>query len=91
MAVCISGGHRNKTLGISFELKICHDISIGEPLKGETVGRAAFQFVAANFAADRMLYKWAVRETLENQPNLSLFQQEADDLIVDNQRIGCAP
>ena len=29
--------------------------TLSEPLKRETVGRAASQFVAANFAADRML------------------------------------
>src|SRR3546814_11119223 len=30
-----------------------------------------------------MLYKWAVRKALENQPNLTLFQQEVEDLIVE--------
>jgi tRNA uridine 5-carboxymethylaminomethyl modification enzyme len=38
---------------------------------------------ATRAQADRMLYKWAVREALENQPNLALFQQEVEDLIVD--------
>jgi len=38
---------------------------------------------ATRAQADRMLYKWVVRETLENQPNLTLFQQEVDDLIVE--------
>ncbi len=33
---------------------------------------------------DRALYKAAVREVLENQPNLSIFQQSVDDLIVNN-------
>ena len=42
---------------------------------------------ATRAQADRMLYKWAVREALENQPNLSLFQQEADDLIVEGGRV----
>src|SRR3546814_1454569 len=37
---------------------------------------------ATRAQADRMLYKWAVREALENQPNLTLFQQEVEDLIV---------
>jgi len=32
---------------------------------------------ATRAQADRMLYKWAVREALESQPNLSLFQQES--------------
>ena len=32
--------------------------TLSEPLKRETVGPAAFQFVAANFAADRILYNY---------------------------------
>ncbi|WP_029921080.1 tRNA uridine-5-carboxymethylaminomethyl(34) synthesis enzyme MnmG [Nevskia soli] len=42
---------------------------------------------ATRAQADRMLYKWAVREALESQPNLSLFQQEAEDLIVEGDRV----
>jgi tRNA uridine 5-carboxymethylaminomethyl modification enzyme len=42
---------------------------------------------ATRAQADRMLYKWAVRETLENQPNLALFQQEVEDLIVAGDRV----
>lgn len=38
---------------------------------------------ATRAQADRVLYKAAVRETLENQPNLSLFQQAVDDIIVE--------
>ena len=38
---------------------------------------------ATRAQADRVLYKAAVRETLENQENLSLFQQGVDDLIVE--------
>ncbi len=37
---------------------------------------------ATRAQADRILYKAAVREVLENQPNLTLFQQAADDLVV---------
>ncbi len=39
---------------------------------------------ATRAQADRLLYKHAVRETLENQPNLSLFQQTVSDLMVEN-------
>lgn len=42
---------------------------------------------ATRAQADRVLYKAAVRETLENQPNLQLFQQSVDDLIVENERV----
>lgn len=38
---------------------------------------------ATRAQADRVLYRAAIRETLENQPNLSLFQQAVDDLIVE--------
>ena len=42
---------------------------------------------ATRAQADRQLYKQYIRHTLENQPNLVLFQQGVDDLIIDN---GCA-
>ena len=37
---------------------------------------------ATRAQADRIMYKAAIRRRLENQPNLTLFQQAADDLIV---------
>tara|TARA_R110002167_G_scaffold57140_6_gene161986 strand:+ start:228 stop:2126 length:1899 start_codon:yes stop_codon:yes gene_type:complete len=42
---------------------------------------------ATRAQADRLLYKAAVRSTLENQPNLHIFQQMADDLIIENDRV----
>lgn len=42
---------------------------------------------ATRAQADRVLYKAAIREILENQPNLSIFQQAANDLIVDGDRV----
>ena len=39
---------------------------------------------ATRAQADRVLYKAAIREVLENQPNLWIFQQAVDDLIVAN-------
>jgi len=41
---------------------------------------------ATRAQADRVLYRQAVRPALENQPNLTLFQQSVDDLIVENGR-----
>ena len=38
---------------------------------------------ATRAQADRILYKAAIRTTLENQPNLTIFQQAVDDLIVE--------
>lgn len=42
---------------------------------------------ATRAQADRLLYKAAIRQQLENQPNLQLFQQAADDLIVEGERV----
>lgn len=42
---------------------------------------------ATRAQADRVLYKQAIRRRLENQPNLVLFQQAADDLIVEQDRV----
>ncbi len=39
---------------------------------------------ATRAQADRVLYKAAIRYILENQENLSLFQQAVDDLIIEN-------
>ena len=41
---------------------------------------------ATRAQADRILYKAAIRHTLENQANLDLFQQPVDDIIVENGR-----
>jgi tRNA uridine 5-carboxymethylaminomethyl modification enzyme len=37
--------------------------------------------------ADRVLYKAAIRRRLENQPNLVLFQQAVDDLLLEGDRV----
>ena len=42
---------------------------------------------ATRAQADRILYKAAVRHMLENQPNLWIFQQAADDLIVEDDQV----
>ena len=42
---------------------------------------------ATRAQADRVLYKAAVREILENQPNLWIFQQACDDLIVEQDQV----
>lgn len=41
---------------------------------------------ATRAQADRILYKASIRHTLENQPNLTIFQQPVDDIIVENGR-----
>jgi tRNA uridine 5-carboxymethylaminomethyl modification enzyme len=42
---------------------------------------------ATRAQADRQLYKRAIRRMLENQPNLSLFQQEVADLALEGSRV----
>ncbi|RUL61632.1 tRNA uridine-5-carboxymethylaminomethyl(34) synthesis enzyme MnmG [Dyella dinghuensis] len=42
---------------------------------------------ATRCQADRALYKAAIRRTVETQPNLDLFQQAVDDLIIENGRV----
>ena len=42
---------------------------------------------ATRAQADRVLYRAAIRRRLENQPNLWLFQQAVDDLMVENDRV----
>jgi tRNA uridine 5-carboxymethylaminomethyl modification enzyme len=42
---------------------------------------------ATRAQADRVLYKQAVRSVLENTPNLTLFQQAVDDLVVENDQV----
>ncbi|RTK96200.1 MAG: tRNA uridine-5-carboxymethylaminomethyl(34) synthesis enzyme MnmG [Neisseriaceae bacterium] len=42
---------------------------------------------ATRAQADRILYKAYVRYALENQPNLTLYQQAVDDIIIENDRV----
>src|SRR6195952_5274177 len=42
---------------------------------------------ATRAQADRVLYRHAIRRRLENQPNLRIFQQAVDDLILDGDRV----
>ncbi len=64
-------------------------------LMGHAIDHTGIQFRTLNASkgpavratraqADRALYKAFVRSTLENTPNLTLFEQAADDLIVEN-------
>lgn len=41
---------------------------------------------ATRAQADRILYRQAVRQALENQPNLDIFQQEATDILLEQDR-----
>jgi tRNA uridine 5-carboxymethylaminomethyl modification enzyme len=42
---------------------------------------------ATRAQADRVLYRNAIRQMLESQPNLSIFQQPVDDLLIENGQV----
>lgn len=42
---------------------------------------------ATRSQADRVLYKQAIRQTVENQPNLSIFQQGVDDILIERDQV----
>ncbi|MDL4616189.1 tRNA uridine-5-carboxymethylaminomethyl(34) synthesis enzyme MnmG [Citrobacter amalonaticus] len=67
-------------------------------LMAQAIDQAGIQFRILNASkgpavratraqADRVLYRQAVRTALENQPNLMIFQQAVEDLIVENDRV----
>ena len=67
-------------------------------LMATAIDHAAIQFRTLNASkgpavratraqADRALYRSFVRNTLENQPNLTIFQQPCDDLILENDQV----
>ncbi|MDN2482453.1 tRNA uridine-5-carboxymethylaminomethyl(34) synthesis enzyme MnmG [Vibrio agarivorans] len=67
-------------------------------LMAQAIDHAGIQFRTLNASkgpavratraqADRALYKAYVRNVLENTPNLTLFQQSVDDLIVENDQV----
>ncbi|MDO8860109.1 tRNA uridine-5-carboxymethylaminomethyl(34) synthesis enzyme MnmG [Haliea sp. E1-2-M8] len=45
---------------------------------------------ATRAQADRVLYRNAIREILESQPGLAIFQQPVDDLLIENGRVAGA-
>lgn len=42
---------------------------------------------ATRAQADRVLYKQAIRQAVENEPNLVIFQQGVDDILIDHDRV----
>ncbi|MEX0732577.1 MAG: tRNA uridine-5-carboxymethylaminomethyl(34) synthesis enzyme MnmG [Aquisalimonadaceae bacterium] len=50
-------------------------------------GRKGPAVRATRAQADRALYKAAVRHAVENQPNLQIFQQAVDDLLLEGDRV----
>ncbi len=75
-----------------------HLVKEVDALMGTAIDHAGIQFRILNASkgpavratraqADRVLYRQAVRTALENQPNLMIFQQAVEDLIVENDRV----
>ena len=67
-------------------------------IMGKAIDQSGIQFRTLNASkgpavratraqADRVLYKAAIRYALENQDNLSLFQQAVDDFIIENDKV----
>ncbi|NVJ60149.1 MAG: tRNA uridine-5-carboxymethylaminomethyl(34) synthesis enzyme MnmG [Gammaproteobacteria bacterium] len=67
-------------------------------IMARAIDRAGIQFRTLNASkgpavratraqADRALYKAAIRKVLEDQPNLKIFQQAADDLIIHGEKV----
>jgi tRNA uridine 5-carboxymethylaminomethyl modification enzyme len=50
-------------------------------------GRKGPAVQATRAQTDRSLYKAFIRQTLENQPNLHLFQSSAEDLIIEDNQV----
>ncbi len=42
---------------------------------------------ATRAQADRVLYRQAIRQQLQSQPNLTLFQQAVDDVLIEGDRV----
>jgi tRNA uridine 5-carboxymethylaminomethyl modification enzyme len=53
-------------------------------------GRKGPAVRATRAQADRLLYKAAVRQLVEKQPNLQIFQQAVTDLVIDGERVAGA-
>ncbi len=88
----------NPAIGGIGKSQLVKEIDALGGLMAEATDRAGIQFRVLNARkgpavratraqADRSLYRQAVRQHLENQKNLHIFQQEVVDLIVENYRV----
>ena len=88
----------NPAIGGIGKSHLVREIDALDGLMARAADRAGIQFRILNASkgpavratrvqADRVLYRQMIRSTLEQQDNLSLFQQSVDDLIVEAERI----
>lgn len=88
----------NPSIGGIGKTHLVKEIDALDGVMAKAADRAGIQFRVLNASkgpavratraqVDRVLYKAAVREYVENQSNLSLFQQSVDDLLIENDRV----
>jgi tRNA uridine 5-carboxymethylaminomethyl modification enzyme len=88
----------NPAIGGIGKSHLVREIDALDGIMGKAADRAGIQFRILNASkgpavratraqADRQLYRQAVRELLEEQPNLFLFQQSVVDLVVEQGRV----
>jgi tRNA uridine 5-carboxymethylaminomethyl modification enzyme len=88
----------NPAIGGIGKSHLVREIDALDGIMAKAADRAGIQFRVLNVSkgpavratraqADRVLYRQAIRELLEDQDNLSLFQQAVVDLLVEDQRV----
>ena len=88
----------NPAIGGSGKGHLVIEVDAMGGLMAQAIDHAGIQFRTLNASkgpavratraqADRALYKAFVRNVLENTPNLTLFQQSVDDLIVEQDQV----
>jgi tRNA uridine 5-carboxymethylaminomethyl modification enzyme len=88
----------NPAMGGVAKGQIVREIDALDGVMGCAIDKAGIHFRILNSSkgyavhspraqADRKLYKMAIREILENYPNLTIFYNSVEDLIIDNNKI----
>src|SRR3989442_3047323 len=101
--IVVGGGHAGTEAALAAArmgcrtLLLSHNIeTLGQMSRNPSIGGIQFRILnsskgpavrATRAQADRILYKAAIRDMLETQPNLWLFQQAVDDLMVEGDRV----
>src|SRR6478736_4746685 len=75
------------TLLLTHSIETLGQMSCNPSIGGIVNGSKGPAVRATRAQADRVLYRAAIRRRLENQPNLWLFQQAVDDLVVEGDRV----